>query len=261
VASDAPDWLLRTRAVCFGVGPDTLPDASGWLVLIGQPLGMMGLLTVVWGTELRAGLALLMARAAGQLTIGAVTALVIVGVAATVVRVRSATLEPFSAGALDLAAQLTRVNDLAPPLSLVNQLGQTITLESFRGRPRIVTFAYAHCDTICPRIVSDVLTAQRQLEDQRPVVLVITLDPWRDTPSRLPFIAESWRFGADAHVLSGPTAAVERALNAWRMPRTRNQRTGDIIHPPIVYVIGPNDRITFVVNGNADTIAAAVRAL
>ena len=261
VASDAPDWFLRTRAVCFGASSDGLPDAAGWLVLIGQPVGMLGLVTVAWRAELRAALARLMAHASGQLTIGAVTALVIVGVAAAVVRVRSATLEPFSTGALDLAAQLTRVNDAAPPLSLANQSGQTVTLESFRARPVIVTFAFAHCDTVCPRIVSDVLAAQRQLEDQRPVVLVITLDPWRDTPSRLPFIAESWQFGPDAHVLSGAPAAVELALNAWRVPRTRNQRTGDIIHPPIVYVIGPNGRITFVVSGNADTIAAAVRAI
>lgn len=208
-----------------------------------------------------AGLALLMARAAGQLATGAVAALVVVGVAAAVVRVRTATLEPFSTGALDLAAQLTRVNDAAPPLSLVNQEGRTITLESFRGRPVIVTFAFAHCDTICPRIVSDVLTARRQLEAERPVVLVISLDPWRDTPSRLPFIAESWELGPDAHVLSGPAAIVERVLNAWRVPRTRNQKTGDIGHPAIVYIIGPNGRITFVVSGNADAISAAVRTL
>jgi protein SCO1/2 len=261
VTSDAPDWLLLTRDVCFGARADTLPNAAGWLVLSGQPIGMLVLLMAVWGAEVRAGLARLMARAAGQVATGAVAALVVVGLAAAVVRVRTATLEPFSAGALDLAAQLTRVSDAAPPLSLLDQAGRTLTLDSFRGRPVILSFAFAHCETVCPRIVSDVLAAQRQLDRERPVVLVVTLDPWRDTPSRLPFVARSWELGPDAYVLSGPATGVERVLNAWRVPRTRNQKTGDIVHPAMVYVIGRDGRIAFVLTGNADTISAAVRAL
>jgi hypothetical protein len=41
----------------------------------------------------------------------------------------------------------------------------------------------------------------------------------------------------------------------------RNQRTGDISHPSIVYVIGPNGRIAYVLGGDRAAIAAAVRAL
>ena len=65
----------------------------------------------------------------------------------------------------------------------------------------------------------------------------------------------------DAHVLSGAPDEVERTLNGWRVPRVRNQQTGDISHPSIVYVIGADGRIAYVVSGNADAIAAAVRAL
>jgi cytochrome oxidase Cu insertion factor (SCO1/SenC/PrrC family) len=67
--------------------------------------------------------------------------------------------------------------------------------------------------------------------------------------------------GPEAHFLSGPAAAVERTLNAWRVPRVRNEKTGDLSHPAVVYVIGPEGRIVYVVQGNADAIAAAVRAL
>jgi cytochrome oxidase Cu insertion factor (SCO1/SenC/PrrC family) len=63
------------------------------------------------------------------------------------------------------------------------------------------------------------------------------------------------------HVLSGPAGAVERALNAWRVPRTRNGRTGEIAHPPMVYVVDANGRIAYVVDGGAEAISAAVRAL
>jgi protein SCO1/2 len=259
--SASPEWLLRTRDVCFGTGPSALPNLAGWLVLIGQPLGMIGLLIAVWGADLRIGLALLMTRATGQLATGVALALLVAGLAAAAVRVRTASVEAFAAKTSDVAAQLTRVNDVAPELSLIDQSGRTLRLESFRGRPVIVTFAFAHCTTVCPLVVADVLAAQRLVEGTAPAVLVITLDPWRDTPRRLRSIAESWNLSSDAHVLSGPPDDVERALNAWRVPRTRNQKTGDVVHPRIVYVLGPNGRITYVVSGGAETIAAAVRAL
>jgi len=256
-----PDWLLRTREVCFGATPDTLPNAGGWLLLIGQPVGMIAILAVVWGSELRAALAAMLRRADGQVAVGMVGALVLAGTAAAVVRVRTAGVEPFSAGSFDVASRLTRINDRPPAFSLVDQGGSRISLDAFRGRPVLVTFAFAHCETVCPLIVKDVLAAQRQLAENRPAVLVITLDPWRDTPARLPAIASAWLLDRDAYVLSGAPPEVERALDAWRVPRTRNQKTGDILHPSIVYVVGADGRITYTLGGSVDAIVAAVHAL
>jgi protein SCO1/2 len=260
-AGDAtPAWVLRTREACFGRTLSGLPDAGGWILLIGQPLGMVGFLAIAWGTELRAGWALATSRVAGQLATGAVMALVVAGLSGAVVRVRTAGMEPFSTGAGEVAAQLTRVNDAAPALALTDQSGRQVTLESFRGRPVLVGFAFAHCETVCPLIVSDMLGAQRSLEGL-PAVVIVTLDPWRDTPSRLPSMAERWGLPAGAHVLSGPAAAVERTLNAWRVPRVRNEKTGDIVHPSMVYVVGRDGRIVYAVSGGAEAMAAAVRAL
>jgi len=261
VEADAPEWLLRTREVCFGSTADSLPNAAGWLLLIGQPAGMVLLLAVVWGHELRGGMALLTSRSAGQLAVGVLSASMVVGLGATINRVRTARNEPFSTGAAKLEQQLTRISDSAPALALIDQTGRDLTLATFRGRPVIVTFAFAHCQTVCPRVVQDVLAARSQADGPSAAVLVVTLDPWRDTPSRLPTIAQAWGLGADAHVLSGEPEAVERTLNAWRIPRTRNQKNGDILHPTVVYVIDAAGRITYAVNGTADMIAAAVRAL
>ncbi len=262
VGDAAPEWFRRTRDVCFGTRGNSLPNAGGWLLLIGQPAGMVALLFAVWGSDVRRGFALATARFTGQVVVGAVMALTVVGLAGTVARVRGADAEPFSTGASsELAAALTRVNDAAPALSLIDQSGQVVTIEAFRGRPVLVSFAFAHCETMCPLTVSDVLTATRALGDHSPVVLLITLDPWRDTPSRLPSIATQWGVDDDARVLSGDPDVVERVLNAWRVPRVRNQKTGDLSHPALVYVIGANGRITYVVNGGSETIVAAVRAL
>ena len=262
MSAATPAWLARTRLVCFGAALDGLPNAGGWLLLVGQPLGMLIVLVAVWGSELREGLRALTERASGQIAVGVTLAAVAAGLGGVAVRVREAGAQPFSASpAADLARQLTRVNDAPPAMALTDQAGRTVTLEEFRGRPVLVTFAYAHCETVCPLTVSDVLLARDRLGDRSPVVLVLTLDPWRDTPSRLAAIAQQWGMTGDAHVLSGAPEDVELALNKWRVPRVRNLKTGDLSHPSLVYVLGTDGRITYVVSGNAALIEAAVKAL
>ena len=145
----------------------------------------------VWGAELRAGLALAMARVAGQLAVGVVWRSLVVGLGAVVVRVRTA-----DAGAvLGRRGEHRRAVDARErrraALALTDQCGREVTLESFRGRPVLVTFAYAHCETVCPLVVADVLAARAPLARDPPAVLIVTLDPWRDTPSRLASIAGS----------------------------------------------------------------------
>ncbi len=257
-----PSWLARTRLVCFGAALDGLPDAGGWVLLVGQPLGMILLLLSAWGDEVREGMRALLQRTPGQVAAGVTLAALTAGLAGVVVRVRDANAQPFAAnGSESLAQQLTRVNDAPPAFALVDQAGRIVTLDDFRGRPVLVTFAFAHCETVCPLVVHDVLLARDRLTQRTPVVLVVTLDPWRDTPSRLPFVAKQWGVTGDAHVLSGPPEEVERVLSRWRIPRVRNEKTGDLSHPTMVYVIGPNGRITYVVSGGVEQIVAAVEAL
>ena len=40
-----PAWLLRARQVCFNADGSGLPQASGWMLLIGQPIGMVAVRT------------------------------------------------------------------------------------------------------------------------------------------------------------------------------------------------------------------------
>ena len=259
VGAAAPDWVLRTRLVCFGAVEDSLPNAAGWLVLVGQPAGMLAFLLSVWGTDVRDGMRALTSRVAGQLATGLALALLVAGSGTVVVRVRTAGVEPFEPNPGNMA--LTRVDDAAPATALNDQDGRAVTLDGFRGQPVLVTFAYAHCETVCPAVVSEVRAARRRLGNAAPELLIVTLDPWRDTPSRLPTIAQGWGLIPGEHVLSGESADVERILNAWRVPRARNEQTGAISHPSLVYVIGADGRIHYVVDGSEAAVSAALRAL
>jgi protein SCO1/2 len=258
----APAWLTLTREVCFGTADSGLPNAGGWLVLMGQPLSMLLVLFAVWGRDVRAGLRMASEQVTGQLLLGASAALLVAGVLGVTVRVRVADARPFASSPTEqVAGQLNRLNDAPKELGLVDQRGRTVTLEQFRGRPVIVTFAYAHCETVCPLIVNAVLAARDNLSGHDPVILVVTLDPWRDTPERLGAIAAQWGMTGDAHVLSGPPVEVDRVLNAWRVPRVRNERTGELSHPSLVYVIGTDGRIAYAVGGTEAVVRAAVEAL
>ena len=276
--TDTPGWVERTRLACFGAHPGGLPDAGGWMVMTGQPLAMLLVLFAAWGSDVRDGLRALQQKVSGQLAIGVGLAGVIAGLAGVVLRVSSADARPFEVNsAAQLASQLTRINDTVPTMRLADQTGRMVNLSEYRGKAVLVTFAYAHCQTVCPLVVMDLVEVQNRLRREIatrlpeadaaaiaavvPEVVIVTLDPLRDTPSRLPTIAKEWGLGANGHVLSGPIEDVEQTLNAWRIPRVRNAATGDYSHPTMVYVIAPDGRITFVTPGGADLIVAAVKAL
>lgn len=274
----SPAWIERTRLACFGASPGGLPNAGGWMVMTGQPLGMLLVLFAVWGSDVREGLRALQRRASGQLAIGVTLAGVVAGLGGVMLRVSSADAKPFEVNtSTRLASQLTRINDTVPTMRLADQTGRVLDLAEFRGKPVLVTFAYAHCETVCPLVVMDLLEVQDRirmdayvpgvgidsaaLAGAMPEVVIVTLDPLRDTPSRLPTIAAQWKLGPNAHVLSGPVEQVERTLNAWRIPRVRNASTGEYTHPVMVYVIAPDGRIKYVTPGGAALIAAAVKSI
>lgn len=265
VRGATPEWLARTRAACFGIYDNGLPNAGGWVALIGSPLGMLGVLFAGWRREVVAGFRAVWRSSDGRLTLGAMALAGVLGVVGLGIRASGEGSPEEFFNAHVATPEQRRLDRPAPPLELVDQTGAVITLDRFAGRPVLLTFAYAHCETVCPLLVHDVLGAQAELREtdpgRAPVALVVTLDPWRDTPSRLPAIAEAWGLGVDAHVLSGSVADVEATLDAWGVNRRRDTRTGDITHPALVYVLDADGRIAFAANGGVASLVELVRRL
>jgi cytochrome oxidase Cu insertion factor (SCO1/SenC/PrrC family) len=150
-----------------------------------------------------------------------------------------------------------------PPgdLDLRDHRGERITAARFAGAPLLVTFAFGRCETVCPVIVKEARAARQALGHAAPPLVIITVDPWRDAPLRLPHIAEAWELDEAAHLLGGAVDEVERVLDSWRLERVRDARTGDVAHPSLVYVLDGKGRIRFGVPGWRDYIVAAVGGL
>ena len=250
-----PDWLASARSICFGTQPNGLPEPWGWASLIASPLAMLGFVLGVWGRDLLRAFGELGRGPLGRALLVALAVIPVVGVAWVGGRVVQAhRLEAFSQLSTIPAAlpdTYPRLAKAAPALGLVDQNGEVLSVEDLGGRPVLVTFAFAHCKTICPVIVETVKRAALQVADAEPTielaVVVVTLDPWRDTPSSLPSLVESWRLGEvpNAHVLSGEVPDVLGVLDAWNMVYSRDPQSGDVTHPAMVYVLAPDGTLGY----------------
>jgi protein SCO1/2 len=160
------------------------------------------------------------------------------------------------------AADHPRLDRAAPPLGLIDQHGETVGLERLAGRPVLVTFAFGHCADICPLVVDNARRARDEAwGSDGAALVVVTLDPWRDTPARLPDLAERWRLGPGDHLLGGPVDEVEAVLDAWNMARERDPMTGDVAHPPLLYLVDAEGSIVFATLSGRETIVELARRL
>jgi cytochrome oxidase Cu insertion factor (SCO1/SenC/PrrC family) len=265
VSTSVPEWVLRTRAACFGTTATGLPNAGGWVLLIGEPIGMLGVLITVWGDGLRRDLRRLRATFTGQMVTVVTLVLLAYGVGAATHRVRGArgvaNAALFTPAAFTDPVTEARYSEPAPPLGLVDQHGQAFSLDALRGRRVMVTFAYAHCQTVCPTLVKDLKTARRDAHAAEAALVVVTLDPWRDTPSRLATIAAQWQLGADDRVLSGPVSDVLRVLDAWQVSHSRDERTGDVSHASAAALLDRDGRVRYRMSGDWQRTAALLQTL
>jgi protein SCO1/2 len=245
--SAPPAWLSAARAACFGAVESGLPAAHGWLLLIMAPASLLAGVVVLWGSEIVPSV-----RRVARSRLGA-CALAVIGLAAVVegqwvvakmrVGLEVAAWDRDTGIPAELPATYPRQSAAAPEFALVDQAGETISLGRFQGKPVVLTFVFAHCQAMCPLVVQNVKRAAAGADS---AVLLVTLDPWRDTPSTLAAIARQWEVPASFHVLSSPRVAeVLRVVTAYQVPYERNETSGDIAHPGLVFLIDEQGRLAY----------------
>lgn len=248
----SPEWLVAARDVCFGTLENGLPGAAGWMVLILGPASFLLAFLVAWPGELQRELQAAARSAQGILILVIATSAIVVEGSWVVRKVKAG----LAVARFDFSApqdqpfpeNYPRTDSPAPNFKLVDQSGQRIDLHKLRGETVLLTFAFAHCQTVCPVLVKESLNAAKRTEGKGLRVLIITLDPWRDTPKSLPYLAEQWKLPAHAHVLSGKVQEVTAALKLFNVPYTRDEKTGEVVHPALTYLISPSGRIAYIFN-------------
>jgi len=149
----------------------------------------------------------------------------------------------------------------APTFSLGDQRGRSVSLRSLHGHAVLVTFLDSQCKRECPvegRVLRDVLLRVR---DAGAVVLVVSVDPWADTPASARAFAARARWRGDWHWLLGDKAALAPVWRAFNIAVKRVP--GDVLHSAALYVIDPHGdlRAAYLFPFSAEAVASDVRRL
>lgn len=106
-----------------------------------------------------------------------------------------------------------------PTVSLTDQDGRPVALQSLAGKWTLVFFGYTFCPDICPTTLAQL----RQLDGQLPPatrerlqVVMVSVDPQRDSPAQLKqYLAF---FDPDYLGLTGELADIQQLANALGIP-------------------------------------------
>jgi len=139
---------------------------------------------------------------------------------------------------------------------------------ALRGSILLVCFGYAHCpDPVQAHVRACALARNRLGPDQRPRVrlLLISADPWRDTPARMGGYAALLDPALTG--LTGPPEAVEAVERAFGAPAARGPAlpdgSYDVTHSRRIHVVDGQGRLVEVLPAGVreDRVLAALRRL
>jgi protein SCO1 len=93
-----------------------------------------------------------------------------------------------------------------PDFELRDQHGRPFTRETLRGRTSLLFFGFTHCPDICPATLQQLSLARKQIAETSPgktlpAIVLISVDPERDTPEKLDKYVSSFR--ADVAAATG----------------------------------------------------------
>jgi cytochrome oxidase Cu insertion factor (SCO1/SenC/PrrC family) len=124
----------------------------------------------------------------------------------------------------------------APDFTLRDQSGQPVSIAGQRGRTIVLAFMDSRCHQVCPLEGRVLARAISTLPSRtRPVLLVVSVDPWADTRSSALAAGKHWGFTSDWHWLFGTQAQLAKVWHSYRI--YVKQTVGDIVHSDAIYVI------------------------
>lgn len=153
------------------------------------------------------------------------------------------------------------------PFTLVNHLGETVTQESFSGRPLLIYFGFTYCPDICPmslQVMSAALDRLPEADRAQFQPLLISVDPERDTVEALAQYVDSPAFPANLMGLTGTEEQVRDAARAYRVYFRRVEDDGTLAaytmdHTSLIYLMDGEGRFVEVFPHGSDPAMIASR--
>ena len=228
---------------CFGYDPKTGKLEAGYVgMTLLEPMVMSVVIAFIWWKPLRD---IVRSRPRALVPYMGVAAVFVLGACAALFGMRGEA----RADDLPFPARSIRTALTAPRLELTDQDGRHFSLENEKGRVVVVTGVYASCGLTCPMIMGQAKRALAALtsEERRDIaVAAITLDPEHDDEARLGTMARAQMVASPTfHLLWGPPAEVNTALDDFSISRTRDPKTGQIDHANLFILVDRSGRIAY----------------
>lgn len=130
--------------------------------------------------------------------------------------------------------------------SLVDQRGRTVGLDLFRGHPVLISMFYASCPDACPLLIADLQRMERELPPRIKAdlrIVLVSLDPERDTPDALQALARARRVDESRwRLLRAPEDTV-RDIAALLGVKYRRLPDGSFNHSSVITLLDPDGAI------------------
>ena len=160
------------------------------------------------------------------------------------------------------AAGTLLASAIGGPFQLVDQNGRPFTDVNLKGKWHLLFFGYTHCPDTCPTALNEISLALDRLGKKRDEVgvVLVTVDPERDTPEVLKSYVES--FDAPITALTGSPDEVAQAAKAYRVYYAKHPRPDggyDMDHSAVIYIMDPQGRFTATLSPDATADAMSER--
>lgn len=129
----------------------------------------------------------------------------------------------------------------AQRFTLTDQHGRAYTLGEERGQAVALYFGFSHCKDVCPQTLALLgkARAQAHLTPDQLRIVMVTVDPKRDTPAALADFLE--RVGVQATALTGSPQQLRGVYKAYGVDV--DPQKNDIGHTDFIYVIDAKARL------------------
>ncbi len=132
------------------------------------------------------------------------------------------------------------------PGVFIDQSAQRFSLSTRRGQPQLISMFYSNCQSICPLLIetsSAVVNALEPAQRNRLRVLLVSLDPKRDTPEALAEVVRTHRLDTSRWTLARTDEATVRRLAAVLDIRYRLLEGGEFNHTSVLILLDGQGRM------------------
>ncbi len=132
------------------------------------------------------------------------------------------------------------------PIALVDQDAKRSEWKSRRGKPQVVSMFYTSCRYVCPLIVDSGKAIEKSLtpaQHARLGILLVSMDPARDTPAALKSVADKRKLDLSLWTLASPKPGDVRGIAGLLGIRYRALADGEFNHTSALVLLDADGRV------------------